>query len=41
MAVKTLADLLADGVEGRAVLVRCDLNVPLNDGGDVTDAGRI
>ena len=41
MAVKTLADLLADGVEGRAVLVRCDLNVPLNDSGDVTDAGRI
>ncbi|MEI7913268.1 MAG: phosphoglycerate kinase [Mycobacteriaceae bacterium] len=41
MAVKTLADLLADGVEGRGVLVRCDLNVPLDDDGRITDAGRI
>ncbi|MCB0933751.1 MAG: phosphoglycerate kinase [Mycobacterium sp.] len=41
MAVKTLADLLAEGVEGRGVLVRCDLNVPLDAGGHVTDAGRI
>jgi len=40
MAVKTLADLLAEGVEGRGVLVRSDLNVPL-DGGKITDAGRI
>ncbi|WP_179475308.1 phosphoglycerate kinase [Mycolicibacterium vinylchloridicum] len=40
MAVKTLADLLADGVEGQGVLVRCDLNVPL-DGGKITDPGRI
>jgi phosphoglycerate kinase len=40
MAVKTLADLLAEGVEGRGVLVRCDLNVPL-DGGSITDPGRI
>jgi phosphoglycerate kinase len=40
MAVKTLADLLADGVEGRGVLVRSDLNVPL-DGGKITDPGRI
>jgi len=39
--VKTLADLLADGVEGRGVLVRCDLNVPLDADGAVTDAGRI
>lgn len=41
MAVKTLADLLADGVAGRGVLVRCDLNVPLDDAGAITDAGRI
>ena len=41
MAVPTLADLLAEGVEGRGVLVRCDLNVPLDDHGAVTDSGRI
>ncbi|MCE9516334.1 MAG: phosphoglycerate kinase [Mycobacterium sp.] len=41
MAVKTLADLLADGVSGRGVLVRCDLNVPLDDAGAITDPGRI
>jgi phosphoglycerate kinase len=41
MAVKTLADLLAEGVEGRGVLVRCDLNVPLDESGHVTDTGRI
>ena len=41
MAVKNLADLLAEGVEGRGVLVRCDLNVPLDDNGNVTDTGRI
>jgi phosphoglycerate kinase len=41
MAVKTLDDLLADGVEGRGVLVRSDLNVPLNDEGAITDPGRI
>ncbi len=41
MPVKTLADLLADGVSGRGVLVRCDLNVPLDDAGAITDAGRI
>ncbi|MCF8587978.1 phosphoglycerate kinase [Gordonia liuliyuniae] len=40
MAVRTLKDLLADGVEGRGVLVRSDLNVPL-DGAEITDAGRI
>ncbi|EGD56094.1 phosphoglycerate kinase [Gordonia neofelifaecis] len=40
MAVRTLEDLLADGVEGRGVLVRSDLNVPL-DGGAITDPGRI
>ncbi len=41
MAVKTLADLLAEGVAGRGVLVRSDLNVPLDDNGAITDAGRI
>ena len=41
MAVNNLADLLAEGVEGRGVLVRCDLNVPLDDNGNVTDTGRI
>lgn len=45
MAVKTLPDLLAEGVEGRGVLVRSDLNVPLDSsaGGApvITDLGRI
>ncbi|MGO2799792.1 phosphoglycerate kinase [Corynebacterium variabile] len=40
MPVKTIDDLIADGVEGRHVLVRADLNVPLKDG-DITDPGRI
>ena len=40
MAVSTLKDLLEAGVEGRKILVRCDLNVPL-DGNVITDAGRI
>lgn len=40
MAVKTLDDLLAEGVSGRGVLVRSDLNVPLDDG-RITDPGRI
>ncbi|WP_280319439.1 phosphoglycerate kinase [Nocardia wallacei] len=40
MAVQTLQDLLNEGVEGRGVLVRSDLNVPL-DGGTITDPGRI
>ncbi|WP_129359695.1 phosphoglycerate kinase [Rothia uropygioeca] len=35
-----LDELIADGVEGRHVLVRSDLNVPL-DGTTVTDDGRI
>jgi phosphoglycerate kinase len=39
--VKSLADLLAEGVAGRGVLVRCDLNVPLDENGSVTDTGRI
>ena len=36
----TLDDLLAAGVAGRTVLVRSDLNVPL-DGSVITDDGRI
>jgi phosphoglycerate kinase len=38
--VRTLDDLLAEGVTGRRVLVRADLNVPL-DGSKITDDGRI
>ncbi|MFI1912623.1 phosphoglycerate kinase [Nocardia sp. NPDC020380] len=52
MAIKTLQDLLNEGVEGRGVLVRSDLNVPLDSavssdpqaiasGGVITDPGRI
>ena len=41
MAFKTLDDLLAEGVTGRHVLVRSDLNVPLDDEGNITDSGRI
>ena len=41
MTVKTLDDLLAEGVAGRGVLVRCDLNVPLDGDGNITDPGRI
>lgn len=40
MAVKTVQDLINEGVEGRHVLVRSDLNVPLKDG-TITDPGRI
>jgi phosphoglycerate kinase len=38
--MKTLDDLLAEGVRGRRVLLRADLNVPL-DGQTITDDGRI
>ncbi|BDX32628.1 phosphoglycerate kinase [Mycobacterium antarcticum] len=40
-SLKSLEDLLAEGVEGRGVLVRSDLNVPLDDEGHITDPGRI
>jgi phosphoglycerate kinase len=38
--VRTLDDLLGSGVSGHTVLVRSDLNVPL-DGDRITDDGRI
>ena len=41
MAFKSLDDLLAEGVDGRHVLVRSDFNVPLDDEGNITDSGRI
>ncbi|HTM84905.1 MAG TPA: phosphoglycerate kinase [Mycobacterium sp.] len=40
-SIKSLTDLLAEGVSGRGVLVRSDLNVPLNADGVITDPGRI
>lgn len=41
MATQNLQQLLDDGVDGRHVLVRSDFNVPLDDDGSITDAGRI
>ncbi|HWE91181.1 MAG TPA: phosphoglycerate kinase [Pseudonocardiaceae bacterium] len=38
--MKTLDDLFAEGVRGRRVFVRADLNVPL-DGTTITDDGRV
>lgn len=38
--MKTIDELLAEGVEGKRVFVRADLNVPL-DGTTITDDGRI
>ncbi|QWF84388.1 Phosphoglycerate kinase [Amycolatopsis sp. CA-230715] len=40
MTVQTLEDLLGGDVSGRFVLVRSDLNVPL-DGDSITDDGRV
>ena len=39
--MRTLDDLLGVGVAGRRVLVRSDLNVPLDADGQITDDGRI
>ncbi|KKJ99421.1 phosphoglycerate kinase [Micromonospora sp. HK10] len=42
MSIRNLDDLLAEGVSGRRVLVRADLNVPLDkQSGAITDDGRI
>ncbi len=41
MGIKSLDDLLSEGVTGRGVLVRCDLNVPVDDEGNISDPGRI
>ncbi|HTX96346.1 MAG TPA: phosphoglycerate kinase [Mycobacterium sp.] len=41
MNLPTLHELLAQDVSGRAVLVRSDLNVPIDEDGDITDRGRI
>ncbi len=41
MPAFTLEDLMSKGVKGRTVLVRSDLNVPLDDDRNVTDAGRV
>ena len=41
MATKTLKQLLDEGVDGRHILVRSDFNVPLDEHGNITDAGRI
>ena len=38
--MKNLDDLLSEGVQGRRVLLRADLNVPL-DGDKITDDGRV
>ncbi|WP_371440499.1 phosphoglycerate kinase [Corynebacterium sp. HMSC067D03] len=38
---KNLQQLLDEGVDGRHVLVRSDFNVPLDENGNITDAGRI
>ncbi|WP_037359164.1 phosphoglycerate kinase [Amycolatopsis orientalis] len=40
MSVKNLDDLLGEGVQGRYVLVRSDLNVPLDESA-ITDDGRV
>ncbi|MFF5443778.1 phosphoglycerate kinase [Streptomyces sp. NPDC012888] len=38
--MKTIDELLSEGVAGKRVFVRADLNVPLS-GGEITDDGRI
>ncbi|NET49573.1 MAG: phosphoglycerate kinase, partial [Merismopedia sp. SIO2A8] len=41
MSKKTVADLSESDLAGKKVLVRADLNVPLDDGGTITDDTRI
>ena len=40
MSAQTIQDLLAAGVQGRHILIRSDLNTPLDEG-NVSDDGRI
>ena len=41
MTFKKLKDLLFEGIEGRKILVRSDLNVPMNSHGKIVDTNRI
>ncbi|HEU0200484.1 MAG TPA: phosphoglycerate kinase, partial [Burkholderiaceae bacterium] len=42
MQVKTLASLAAAGrLQGKRVFIRSDLNVPLDDAGNITEDTRI
>ena len=41
MAKKSVANLSADDLQGKRVLVRADFNVPLDDAGKITDDTRI
>ncbi|WP_448604525.1 phosphoglycerate kinase [Thermoleptolyngbya sp.] len=41
MSKKTLANLTADDLQGKRVLVRADFNVPLDDQGNISDDTRI